>query len=140
MLELASGRKPLEPQLEPEETFLTGRVLELWKAGAILDAAEPRLEGEYVADEMELVLKLGLLCTIPIAANRPSTRQMVQYLDGIVTLPRIPLDDVTVRTDMMTVEHAASTDCVVPLATSYEENSVSADSCSSSMSILSSGR
>lgn len=31
MLELASGRKPLEPQLEPEETFLTDRVFELWK-------------------------------------------------------------------------------------------------------------
>ncbi|TYI80603.1 hypothetical protein E1A91_D05G099600v1 [Gossypium mustelinum] len=112
ILELASGRKPLEPQLEPEETFLTDRVLELWKAGAILDAADPRLEGEYVADEMD-------------------TRQMVQYLDGIVTLPGIPLDGVTVRTDMMTVEHTASTDCVVSLATSYEENSVSANSCSS---------
>ncbi|PPR85851.1 hypothetical protein GOBAR_AA34844 [Gossypium barbadense] len=112
MLELASGRKPLEPQLEPEETFLTDRVLELWKAGAILDAADPRLE-----------------------AN------MWQMKWRIVTLaPGIPLDGVTVRTDKMTVEHTASTDCVVSLATSYEENSVSANSCSSSMSILSSGR
>ncbi|XP_022730186.1 L-type lectin-domain containing receptor kinase I.8-like [Durio zibethinus] len=136
MLEIACGRKPLEPQLEPEETILADWVLELWKAGAILDASDARLEGSFVAEEMELVLKLGLLCTNPIAANRPTTRQVVQYLDGNFTLPEMPLE----CANTMTIEHRAYTDCAVSLPTSYEENSGSANSFSSSISILSTGR
>ncbi|EOY33961.1 Concanavalin A-like lectin protein kinase family protein, putative [Theobroma cacao] len=99
MLEIACGRKPLELQLDPEGTILADWVLQLWKAGAILDASDHRLEGEYVAEEMELVLRLGLLCTNPRASNRPSMRQLVQYLDGNVTLPEIPLDGA--RIEMM---------------------------------------
>ncbi|XWS28797.1 hypothetical protein CRYUN_Cryun25bG0102000 [Craigia yunnanensis] len=138
ILEIACGRKPLDPQLETEETILADWVLELWKAGAILDASDARLEGSYVAEEMELVLKLGLLCTNPMAANRPSTRQVVQYLDGNITLPEIPLD--CARIAMTTIEHKTSRDCAVSLPTSYEENSVSANSFSSSSSILCTGR
>ncbi|KAE8696667.1 putative L-type lectin-domain containing receptor kinase I.6 [Hibiscus syriacus] len=138
MLELACGRKPLEPQLEPEQIILAEWVCELWKAEAILDASDPRLEGDYVSAEMELILKLGVLCTNPIAANRPSTRQMVQHLDGNITLPEIPPDGV--RIDMMTVENVTSTGFAASFPTSYEENSVSANSFSSSISILSSGR
>ncbi|KAK6247097.1 hypothetical protein QUC31_018662 [Theobroma cacao] len=88
-----------ELQLDPEGTILADWVLQLWKAGAILDASDHRLEGEYVAEEMELVLRLGLLCTNPRASNRPSMRQLVQYLDGNVTLPEIPLDGA--RIEMM---------------------------------------
>ncbi|GMI92172.1 L-type lectin receptor kinase IV.2 [Hibiscus trionum] len=138
MLELACGRHPLEPQLESEQIILADWVCGLWKVGAILDATDPRLEGEYVTDEMELVLKLGVLCTNPIAANRPSTRQMVQHLDGNITLPEMPLDGV--RIDMMTVQNETSTDFAASFPTSYDENSVSANSFSSSISILSSGR
>ncbi|XVF05467.1 hypothetical protein REPUB_Repub05bG0174600 [Reevesia pubescens] len=137
MLEIACGRKPLDPQLETEETILADWVLELWKAGAILDASDARLEGSYVAEEMELVLKLGVLSTDPRAANRPSTRQLVQYLDGNFTLPEIPPDGADV---MVTIDHKTSTDSAVSLPTSYEANSVSANSFSSSISILSSGR
>ncbi|XP_039052563.1 L-type lectin-domain containing receptor kinase SIT2-like [Hibiscus syriacus] len=134
MLELACGRKPLEPQLEPEQIILADWVCELWKAGSILDAADPRLVGDYVTDEMELILKLGILCTSPIATNRPSTRQMVQHLDGNSTLPEIPPDGV--RIDTITVGNVTSSE----FAASYEENSVSANSFSSSISVLSSGR
>ncbi|XVE79540.1 hypothetical protein DITRI_Ditri14bG0066800 [Diplodiscus trichospermus] len=128
MLEIACGRKPLEPELEPEETILADWVFELWKTGAILDASDAKLEGSYVVEEMKLVLKLGLLCTNPMAANRPSIRQVVQYLDGNATLPEKLLDVMTSR------------DSVVSLRTSYEETSVSANSFSSFISILSTGR
>jgi len=36
------------------------------------------------------VLKLGLLCSHPVPAARPSMRQVVQYLDGDAPLPEPP--------------------------------------------------
>uniref|UniRef100_A0A2N9ITW4 Protein kinase domain-containing protein n=1 Tax=Fagus sylvatica TaxID=28930 RepID=A0A2N9ITW4_FAGSY len=59
MLEVACGRKPIEPRGLPEE-------------------------------EMELVLKLGLLCSHSTPAVRPSMRQVMQFLDGNADLQELP--------------------------------------------------
>jgi hypothetical protein len=45
------------------------------------DASDPRLKGNYVVEEMELVLKLGLFCSHSIPTARPSMKQVVQFLD-----------------------------------------------------------
>jgi hypothetical protein len=45
------------------------------------DASDPRLEGNNVVEEMELVLKLGLFCSHSIPTARPSMKQVVQFLD-----------------------------------------------------------
>ncbi|KAJ6408967.1 hypothetical protein OIU84_008630 [Salix udensis] len=91
MLEVACGRRPVESERPPEEVVLVDWVFECWKSGAILGTVDPRLEGNYVEEEMELVLKLGLLCTYRTPSARPSMRQVVQYLDGNATLPDLPL-------------------------------------------------
>ena len=70
--------------------MLVDWVLELWHMGALADAADARLCGEYPAEEAELVLKLGLLCSHPVPAARPSMRQVVQYLDSDAPLPEPP--------------------------------------------------
>ncbi|KAL5750311.1 hypothetical protein ACOSP7_024914 [Xanthoceras sorbifolium] len=85
MLEVACGKRPMEQQ---------GCVVDCWRRGAILDASDPRLEGTYAEDQMELVLKLGLFCSHPNPAARPSMRQVMQYLDGDAKLPDIPSDNV----------------------------------------------
>jgi hypothetical protein len=45
----------------------------------------------YVAEEVELVLKLGLLCSHSEPAARPSMRQVVQFLEGDFPLPELSL-------------------------------------------------
>ncbi|CAL5388686.1 unnamed protein product [Camellia sinensis] len=95
MLEVACGRKPIETQGLPEEKVLIDWVIENWKQGAILETSDPRLRGEYLKEEMELVLKLGLFCSHPNAAVRPSMRQVVQYLDGDALFPNDILLDIT---------------------------------------------
>ena len=67
MLEVACGKWPVGLQGLTEDIILDDWVFECWRRGAILDASDPRLEGNYVVEEMELVLKLGLLCshTVP---------------------------------------------------------------------------
>ncbi|CAK9143821.1 unnamed protein product [Ilex paraguariensis] len=43
-------------------------------------------------EEMELVLKLGLLCSHYNPVFRPSMGQVIQYLDGKVILPEVIMD------------------------------------------------
>ncbi|XP_050290552.1 L-type lectin-domain containing receptor kinase IV.2-like [Quercus robur] len=93
MLEVACGRRPIEIQCLPAEMILVDYVFQCWRKGAILDASDPRLEGSYVKEEMELVLKLGLFCSQSMPAARPSMRQVMQFLDGDADLPELPHDD-----------------------------------------------
>ncbi|KAH9701390.1 L-type lectin-domain containing receptor kinase V.9 [Citrus sinensis] len=88
MLEVACGRRPVQPG----ELDLLDWVIDYWQKGDVLDASDPRLEGIYVEEQMEIVLKLGLFCSHSNPDTRPSMRQVVQYLDGGALLPDIPLN------------------------------------------------
>ncbi|XP_022761179.1 L-type lectin-domain containing receptor kinase V.9-like [Durio zibethinus] len=88
MLEVVCGRRLIEPRSQlQDQQFLVDWILECWDRGTILDTVDSKLENRYVAQEVELVLKLGLLCSHPCAAARPSMSSVVQYLDGIAQLP-----------------------------------------------------
>ncbi|KAK4538986.1 hypothetical protein RGQ29_032081 [Quercus rubra] len=88
--DVACGRKPIEIRGLPEEVILVDWVFGCWRKGAILDASDPKLEGNYVVKEMELVLKLGLLCSHSTPAVRPSMREVMQLLDGNADLQELP--------------------------------------------------
>uniref|UniRef100_A0A0E0CY93 non-specific serine/threonine protein kinase n=1 Tax=Oryza meridionalis TaxID=40149 RepID=A0A0E0CY93_9ORYZ len=93
LLEVACGRRPLEHDLQDNQVVLLDWVLENWNRGQILDVVDPRLSSEYVAEEANLVLKLGLLCLQPLPSARPSMRQVLQYLNGTVLAPEmLPTD------------------------------------------------
>ncbi|KAF3962985.1 hypothetical protein CMV_012575 [Castanea mollissima] len=134
MLEVACGRRPIELQGLPEEVVLVDYVFLCWGKGAILDASDPRLEGNYVVEEMELVLKLGLFCSHLVPEARPSMRQVVQFLDGNAKLPELPNDKACFGTS---TSNEAS-DFLLSFPSSF--SIASAPSCSSIDSILRSGR
>ncbi|KAG5566952.1 hypothetical protein RHGRI_002491 [Rhododendron griersonianum] len=85
-------------QQSPDAVVLVDWVFKKWKEGAILETSDPRLGGDYLGEEMVLVLKLGLLCSKSDAATRPSMRQVMQYLDGDVLLPEIIHDSTSIGT------------------------------------------
>ncbi|URE34759.1 receptor kinase [Musa troglodytarum] len=89
VLEVACGRRPVDPITFGEEVILLDWVLENWRKGCIQETSDPRLGEEFVVEEMELVLKLGLLCSHPLPAGRPSMRQVVEYLEGNAPLPEL---------------------------------------------------
>ncbi|XXG54510.1 hypothetical protein AAC387_Pa03g2371 [Persea americana] len=91
VLEVACGKRPILLRASPEEIILVDWVLQCWKKGEIVEATDVRLGNEYAKEEMELVLKLGLLCLHPTASTRPSMRQVIQFLDGDCPLPTLPL-------------------------------------------------
>lgn len=87
VLEVACGRRPVDLRATVEEALLTERVMDCWERGVILEAVDARLGDQYVTEEAELVLKLGLFCSHVVPAARPSMLDVVQYLNGASALP-----------------------------------------------------
>ncbi|GMH19056.1 hypothetical protein Nepgr_020897 [Nepenthes gracilis] len=89
LLEVACGRRPIEPKAMPEDLILVDLVWDRWREGAILDVMDRKLMGEY--DEMAAVavLKLGLMCSADDPLARPTMRQVVRYLQGEMDLPEM---------------------------------------------------
>ena len=87
MLEVACGRRPIQANGPPEDSILVDWVFSHLSRGEIMEARDPNYGTNYVAEELELVLKLGLMCSHSEAAARPSMRQVVQYLEGDVPFP-----------------------------------------------------
>ncbi|KAG2534188.1 L-type lectin-domain containing receptor kinase SIT2-like [Panicum virgatum] len=94
LLEVACGRRPMESlsNSNADPAGLVDNVLECWKAGRIRDARDPRI-GKCDEDDLEVVLKLGLLCSHPDPQCRPSMRQVVQILEGAAPAPATPPED-----------------------------------------------
>lgn len=80
MLEVDCGRRPISPH-SLEEEKLVDWVSKCWEKGEILKTSDPRLRGNYIAEEMKIILWLGLMCCHNDPHERPSMRQVMQVLD-----------------------------------------------------------
>ncbi|KAK2657813.1 hypothetical protein Ddye_010865 [Dipteronia dyeriana] len=89
LLEVACGRRPIEPKALPEELVLVDWVWDNYREGKFLDVVDPKLNDEYDEAEMVMVLKLGLLCSNNAQLARPSMRQVVRCLEGELEVPGI---------------------------------------------------
>ncbi|KAG0481746.1 hypothetical protein HPP92_012604 [Vanilla planifolia] len=93
LLEVACGKTPIELKTTGIEMVLVDWVSELLKKGEILKARDRKLGSEFAVDQVELVLKLGLLCSQQSPAARPNMRQVVRYLEGKEPLPEMSEND-----------------------------------------------
>ncbi|KAG8493212.1 hypothetical protein CXB51_010583 [Gossypium anomalum] len=89
LLEVACGRRPIEPKALPEELILADWVWERWQSGAALEVVDPKLNGDFDELEAIVVIKLGLMCSNDAPDARPTMRQVVRYLEGEVALPEV---------------------------------------------------
>ncbi|WOG94435.1 hypothetical protein DCAR_0313731 [Daucus carota subsp. sativus] len=86
LLEVVCGRRPIDAR---KEVLLVDQVCSLWNNGEIIQAVDRKLGVDYVVKEVELVLKLGLLCSCGDPNVRPSMQQVVQYLNGYEQMPEL---------------------------------------------------
>ncbi|KAG8376931.1 hypothetical protein BUALT_Bualt09G0115400 [Buddleja alternifolia] len=89
LLEVACGRRPVEPKGECETAVLVEWVFSMWSKGEILGAVDPNLGSDYAEEEVELVLQLGLLCSHSRPDIRPSMREIGLYLEGSMAMPEL---------------------------------------------------
>ncbi|XP_057978154.1 L-type lectin-domain containing receptor kinase IX.1-like [Malania oleifera] len=90
-LELACGRKPIDPNAEESEMVLMAEwAWDLYGRGRVLEAADARLHGDFDEREMECLVIVGLWCAHPDQSLRPSVREAIQVLNFEAPLPMLP--------------------------------------------------
>ncbi|XP_042483210.1 receptor like protein kinase S.2 [Macadamia integrifolia] len=93
VLEVASGRRAIDLACQDEKIVLLDWVRRLSDEGKCLQAGDTRLlDGSYKLPEMELLINLGLLCTLGDPQVRPSMKWVVEVLAGNIVgkLPALP--------------------------------------------------
>ncbi|CAN8272588.1 unnamed protein product [Cochlearia groenlandica] len=109
LLEVACGRRPIEVEAESgERVLLVDWVLGFWIEGNILDAKDPNLGPKYDQKEVEMVLKLGLLCSHSNPSVRPTMRHVLHYLRGDLMLPDFSSLDLRESETIMRIHHELS--------------------------------
>ncbi|KAL7597980.1 L-type lectin-domain containing receptor kinase V.9 [Lactuca sativa] len=86
-LEVVCGRRPVELQGRQEAVILVDYVLDCWFKETLSQAVDPKLKDDLDVEEMDLVLKVGLLCSHSVPAVRPSMSQVLKFLTGKEPLP-----------------------------------------------------
>ena len=95
LLEVTCGRRPVVDTVHHGRKLLVDRVLEYWRRGSLEETVDSRLQGNYNVDEARMVLTLGLMCSHPFPGERPTMRQVMQYLDGDAPLPELTPADMS---------------------------------------------
>lgn len=92
LVEMACGRTPAVVRDDDggAVVHLLQWVWESYGRGAILEAADARLDGKFDQKEMERVMVVGLWCGHPDPSLRPSIRQAVSVLRLEASLPSLP--------------------------------------------------
>ncbi|XP_022762146.1 putative receptor-like protein kinase At5g39000 [Durio zibethinus] len=89
-LELACGRRSIEPKYEESQASLVAWVWDSYGNQRLLDVADQKLRLDFDAKQMECLLMVGLWCVHPDQNLRPSIRQAIQVLNFEAPLPKLP--------------------------------------------------
>ncbi|KAI9110420.1 hypothetical protein K1719_018580 [Acacia pycnantha] len=91
-LEIACGRKPIDPTASDEQVSMVQWVWELYGRGELLKAVDKRLNnnGDFDEQELERLMILSLWCAHPDYTIRPTIRQALNVLNFEAPLPNLP--------------------------------------------------
>lgn len=91
VLEIVCGRSPgIKILHEHHQYSLVDWVWMMHREGRIEEAIDKRLNDDYVFDEANQLLLLGLACSHPIASERPQTQAICQIIAGTTPAPSVP--------------------------------------------------
>ncbi|KAF5206190.1 L-type lectin-domain containing receptor kinase IX.1 [Thalictrum thalictroides] len=89
-LEIACGRRAVEPREETSKVGLVAWVWELYGSGRLLEAADSKLNMDFDEQQMERLMVVGLWCSNWDSNLRPSIRQVIKVLNFEAPLPELP--------------------------------------------------
>ncbi|KAL9321350.1 hypothetical protein ACSQ67_013189 [Phaseolus vulgaris] len=90
LLELATGRKPVDLNAKEGQITIFEWVWELYKLGKLLEVVDTKLGGAFDEEQMKHLVIAGLWCANPDYTSRPSVRQLIQVLKFEAPLPVLP--------------------------------------------------
>uniref|UniRef100_A0A5B7ATE7 Protein kinase domain-containing protein n=1 Tax=Davidia involucrata TaxID=16924 RepID=A0A5B7ATE7_DAVIN len=82
LLELASGKKPLEKLSATMKRTITDWALPLACERKFSELADPRLNGNYMEEELKRVVFVALICAQSQPEKRPTMLEVVELLKG----------------------------------------------------------
>uniref|UniRef100_A0A2N9FYU8 Protein kinase domain-containing protein n=1 Tax=Fagus sylvatica TaxID=28930 RepID=A0A2N9FYU8_FAGSY len=89
-LEIATGRKSVNPMGKDSEMGLVEWIWNLYGKGDLLLAMDEKLQTDFDEKQVEWLMIIGLWCSHPDRNLRPSMRQAIQVLKFETTLPNLP--------------------------------------------------
>ncbi|KAA8536356.1 hypothetical protein F0562_028834 [Nyssa sinensis] len=89
-LEIACGRKAIDPNAPESQKTMVEWVWNLYGMGKLLEAADPKLGANFDEEQMERLMIVGLWCANPRYTDRPSIRQATRVLHSESSLPILP--------------------------------------------------
>ena len=134
VLEVVCGRSPGTGIDHHQRLYsLVDWVWMLHREGNIQEPVNGRLHNEYVVDEAERLLFLGLACSHPIASERPQAQAICQIIGGTMSAPHVPpfkpfftwpLMDASISTTESTVSTTtlSSKGCSVTIAEGFSSS------------------
>ncbi|CAM6033885.1 unnamed protein product [Sphagnum compactum] len=82
VLEIVSGRKNIEPNLNEDQAYLLEWVWKLYEEAKLLEIVDPKLNTHNHEKDIIHVINIGLLCVQSTASKRPSMARIVAMLQG----------------------------------------------------------
>ncbi|XP_010273726.1 PREDICTED: L-type lectin-domain containing receptor kinase IX.1-like [Nelumbo nucifera] len=90
-LEIACGRRPIEPWLETNKVRLIEWVWELYGREMLVEGIDPRLTNMgFDEKQLKCLMVVGLWCAHPDSNLRPSIKQVMLVLSFEAPLPTLP--------------------------------------------------
>ncbi|TYH45095.1 hypothetical protein ES332_D11G240600v1 [Gossypium tomentosum] len=89
-LEIATGRRSVDPIEENSQIGLVEWVWHLYGSGNLLSLVDKRMNAEFDEKQMECLMIVGLWCAHPDSNLRPSIKQVIQVLDFDMGIPNLP--------------------------------------------------
>ncbi|XP_068337186.1 L-type lectin-domain containing receptor kinase IX.1-like [Pyrus communis] len=89
-LEICCGRKSIDPKFGSSKVNLVEWVWELYGEERVIEAADPKLCGDFDEQQVECLMIVGLWCAHPDYKMRPSIQQAIQVLNFEAPLPNLP--------------------------------------------------
>ncbi|WOG82575.1 hypothetical protein DCAR_0101740 [Daucus carota subsp. sativus] len=115
-LKIACGRKVIDANFDESRMRLLQWVWSLYGTGELLQAADPKLCGDYDEQELQRLMIVGLWCAHPDKTLRPSIRQAIHVLNLDAPLPILP------PTMPVATYYAPLNMSIAPLAIAYGQN------------------
>ncbi|CAN8270179.1 unnamed protein product [Cochlearia groenlandica] len=98
-LEIVHGKSNTSSRSKAETFYLLDWVHVLREQNNLLEVVDPRLGQDYNRREAMMMVQIGILCTSPSAADRPSMSTVVSMLEGNSTLDVEKLIETSCRND-----------------------------------------
>ncbi|XP_020114331.1 L-type lectin-domain containing receptor kinase IX.1-like [Ananas comosus] len=89
LLEIACGRQCIVQTEDRSKVSLVEWVWDLYGSKSVLEAADERLNGDFIEPEMESLMVVGLWCAHPDYNRRPSIQEAIGVLRFEIPLPAL---------------------------------------------------